>query len=135
MRLERHRNRTGIDVIQNAFKKAMLVDFIPVVAAGDQSDLERGKRHGPLQAAMNLIKMLRWRAVEVRGVIPSGNNFKNQMLFCIGEAASDPFRLKIIKTRMIEVDFEAIKPMAFCGRTGLIQGGGPAPKCFEQQQP
>ena len=64
-----------------------------------------------------------------------GDRFNAHSLFCIGEAASDPFRLKSIKTRMIEVDFDAIKPMAFCGRTGLIQGGGPAPKCFEKQQP
>ena len=113
----------------------MLLDFIPAIAASDQSDLERSQRHGPFQAAMNLIEMLRWRAVEIGGVTPPGNNFKNQMLFCIGEAASDRFRLKILKTRMIEVDLKAIKPMALSGGTSLFEGLGPAPKCFEQQQP
>ena len=83
----------------------MLLDFLPAIAAGDQSDLERGKRHGPLQAALNLIKMLRWRAVEVRGVIPSGNNFKNQMLFCIRDAASDRFWIKGLETGVVEIDF------------------------------
>ena len=113
----------------------MLLDFIPAVAASDQSDLERSQRHGTRQAAPNLIEMLRWRAVEIGGVITPGNNFNNQMLFCIGEAASNLFRLKSLKTRMVEVDLKAIKPMALSGGTSLFEGLGPAPKCFEQQQP
>ena len=135
MRLERHRNRTGINLIQKSVEKAMLLDFIPAVAAGDQSDLERGQRHGPLQAALNLIKMLRWRAVEIGGVIAPGHNFENQMLFGIGETALDPFRLKSLKTRVIEVHLKTIKPVGLSGATGLFQGGGPAPESFEQQQP
>ncbi len=113
MRLERHRNRKGINLIQQSVEEAMLLDFIPAVAAGDQSDFERGQLHGPLQATLNLIKMLRRRAVEIGGVIPPGNNFENQMLFCIGEAASNPFRLKSLKTRVIEVHLEAIEALAF----------------------
>ena len=93
----------------------MLLDFVPAVTAGDQIDLERGQRHGPLQAALNLIEMLRWRAIEIGGVIPPGNNFENQMLFCIGETASNRFRLKSLKTRVIEVHLEAIKTLAFSG--------------------
>ena len=115
MRLERHRNRTRINFVQKSVEKAMLLDFIPAVAAGDQSDFERGQRHGPLQATLNLIKMLRRRAVEIGGVIPPGNNFEDQMLFCIGETASNPFRLKSLKTRVIEVHLEAIKTLAFSG--------------------
>ena len=83
---------------------------------------------------MNLIKMLRWRAVEIGGVIPPGNNFGNQMLFCIGEAASNPFRLKSLKTRVIEVHLETIKALANRGGAGLLKGRSPAPQCFEQQQ-
>ena len=113
----------------------MLLGFIPTITAGDQSDLERGQLHGPLQAALDLIKVLPWRALEIGGVIPPGNNFENQMLFCIGEAASDPFRLKSLKTRVIEVHLKAIKPVGLSGATGLFQGGGPAPESFEQQQP
>ena len=79
--------------------------------------------------------MLRWRAVEIGGVIPPGNNFNNQMLFCIGEAASDRFRLKSLKTRVIEVHLKAIKPVGLSGGTGLFEGRSPAPQCFEQQQP
>ena len=127
MGLERHRDGTGIDLIQNAVQKTMLLDFIPAVAAGDQSDLERGQRHGPLQAALNLLKMLRWRAVEIGGVIPPGNNFNNQMLFCIGEAASDRFRLKSVKTRVIEVHLKAIKALAVSRGAGLFEGRSPAP--------
>ncbi len=112
MRLERYRNRTGIDLIQNVFKKTMLLNFIPAVAAGDQSDLERSQRHGPRQAAPNLIEMLRWRAVEIGGVIPPGNNFKNQMLFGIGEASSDLLRFKALETGVVKVDFKAVKPIA-----------------------
>ena len=121
MGLERHRDGTGIDLIQNAVQKTMLLDFIPAVAAGDQSDLERGQRHGPLQAVLNLIEMLRWRAVEIGGVIPPGNNFNNQMLFCIGEAASDRFRLNSVKTRVIEVHLKAIKALAFSRGAGLFE--------------
>ena len=84
---------------------------------------------------MNLIKMLRRRAVEIGGVIPPGNNFNNQMLFCIREAATDPFRLKSLKTRVIEVHLKAIKVLAFSGGAGLFKGASPAPQCFEQQQP
>ena len=105
MRLERHRNGTGIDLIQNAVKKAMLLDLIPAVAASDQSDLERSQRHGPRQAAPNLIEMLRWRAIEIGGVIPPGNNFKNQMLFCIRDAPSDRFWIKGLETGVVEIDF------------------------------
>ena len=112
MRLERHRNRKGINLIQQSVEKAMLLDFIPAVAAGDQSDLERGQRHGPLQAALDLIKMLRWRAVEIGGVIPPGNNFENQMLFGIGEAASNLLRFKALETGMVKIDYKAIKPIA-----------------------
>ena len=115
MHLERYRNRTGFNLVQKSVEKAMLLDFIPAVAAGDQSDFERGQLHGPLQATLNLIKMLRRRAVEVGDVIPPRNNFENQMLFCIGEAASNPFRLKSLKTRVIEVHLEAIKALAFSG--------------------
>ena len=115
MRLERHRNGTGIDLIQNAFQKAMLIDFLPAVAAGDQTDLERSQRNGPLQAALNLIEMLQWRAAEIWGVVPSGNNFKNQMLFCIGDAASDRFRIQGLETGVIEIDFKAVKTIA-CSR-------------------
>ena len=93
----------------------MLLDFIPAVAASDESDLERGQRHSSLQAALNLIEMLRWRAVEIGGVIPSGNNFKNQMLFCIGDAASDRFRIPGLETRVIEIDFKTVKTIA-CSR-------------------
>ena len=135
MRLERHRNRTGFNFVQKSVEKAMLLDFVPAVAAGDQSDLERGQRHGPLQAALDLIKMLRWRAVEIGGVIPPGNNFNNQMLFCVGEATSDRFRLKSLKTRMIEVHLKAIKALAVSREAGLFEGRSPAPQCFEQQQP
>ena len=135
MGLERYRNRTRINLIQKSVEKTMLLDFVPAVAAGDQSDLERGQRHGSLQAALNLIKMLRWRAVEIGGVIPPRNNFNNQMLFCIGEAASDPFRLKSLKTSVIEVHLKAIKALAFSGGAGLFKGPSPAPQCFEQQQP
>ena len=39
MRLERHRNRTVFNLVQKSVEKAMLLDFIPAVAAGDQSDL------------------------------------------------------------------------------------------------
>ena len=113
----------------------MLLDFIPAVAASDQSDLERSQRHGPRQAAPNLIEMLRWRAVEIGGVITPGNNFNNQMLFCIGEATSDPFRLKRLKTRMIEVHLKTIKALAFSGGAGLFKRLSPAPQCFEKQQP
>ena len=113
----------------------MLLDFFPAVAAGDQSDLERGKRHGPLQASLNLIKMLRWRAVKIGSVIPPGNNFNNQMLFCIGKAASDPFRLKSLKRMVVEVHLKAIKALAFSGGAGLFKGRSPAPQRFEQQQP
>ena len=135
MRLERHRNRTRINFVQKSVEETMLLDFLPAIAAGDQSDLERGQRHGPLQAALDLIKMLRWRAVEIGGVIPPGNNFNNQMLFCIGEAATDPFRLKSLKTRVIEVHLKAIKVLAFSRGAGLFKGASPAPQCFEQQQP
>ena len=115
MRLERHRNGTGIDLIQNAFQKAMLIDFRPAVAAGDQTDLERSQRNGPLQAALNLIEMLRWRAIEIGGVITSGHNFKNQMLFCIRDAASDRLRIQGLETGVIEIDFKAVKSIA-CSR-------------------
>ena len=115
MRLERHGNGTGIDLIQNAFQKAMLIDFLPAVAAGDQTDLERSQRNGTLQAALNLIEMLQWRAAEIRGVVPSGNNFKNQMLFCIGDAASNRFRIQGLETGVIEIDFKAVKTIA-CSR-------------------
>ena len=98
----------------------MLLGLTPAVAAGDQSDLERGQRHGPLQAVLNLIEMLRGRAVEIGGVIPPGNNFKNQMLLCICKAASDRFRIKSLETRMIKVDFNAVKPIAFCRGTSLF---------------
>ena len=135
MRLERHRTRTRINFVQKSVEETMLLDFLPAVAAGDQSDLERGQRHGSLQAALNLIKMLRWRAVEIGGVIPPGNNFNNQMLFCIGEAATDPFRLKSLKTRVIEVHLKAIKAISFSGGAGLFKGPSPTPQCFEQQQP
>ena len=135
MRLERHRNRTRINFVQKSVEETMLLDFLPAIAAGDQSDLERGQRNGSLQAAMNLIKMLRWRAVEIGGVIPPGNNFNNQMLFCIGEAASDRFRLKSVKTRVIEVHLKAIKALAVSRGAGLFEGRSPAPQCFEQQQP
>ena len=134
MRLDRHRNRTGFNLIQKSVEKAMLLDFIPAVAASDQIDLERGQLHGPLQAALNLIKMLRWSAVEIGGVIPPSNNFENQMLFCIGEAASDPFRLKSHKTSVIEVHLKAIKALVFSGGAGLFKGRSPTPQCFEQQQ-
>ena len=113
MGLERYRNRTRINLIQKSVEKTMLLDFVPAVAAGDQIDLERCQRHGSLQATLNLIKMLRWGAVEIGGVIPPGNNFENQMLFCIGETASNPFRLKSLKTRVIEVHLEAIEALAF----------------------
>ena len=59
--------------------------------------------------------MLRRRAIEIGGVIPPGNNFENQMLFCFGEAASDPFRPKSLKTRVIEVLLKVIKALAFSG--------------------
>ncbi len=130
MRLERYRNRTRINLIQKSVEKTMLLDFVPAVAAGDQSDLERCQRHGSLQATLNLIKMLRWGAVEVGGVIPPRNNFNNQMLFCIGEAASGPFRLKSLKTRVIEVHLKAIKALAFSGGAGLFKGPSPTPQCF-----
>ena len=135
MRLERHRNGTGIDLIQNAVKKAMLLDLIPAVAAGDQRDLERGQRHSPLQAALNLIKMLCWRAIEIGGVIPPSNNFKDQMLVCIGDATSDRFWIKGFETGVVEIDFKAVKPIACSRYTSLVQGRRPAPQCFEQQQP
>ena len=114
MRLERYRNRTGIDLIQNVFKKTMLLNFIPAVAASDQSDLERSQRHGPIHAALQLIEMLRWRTVEIGGVPPPGNNFKNQMLFGIGEASSDLLRFKALETAVVKVDFKAVKPIACC---------------------
>ena len=112
----------------------MLLGFIPTIAAGDQSDLERGKRQGPLKAALDLIKMLRWRAIEIGRVMPPGNKFKNQMLLCIKEATPDHFRLKSLKTGMIEIELKPIKPVGLSGATGLFQGGGPAPESFEQQQ-
>ena len=115
MRLKRHRDRTGINLIQNAVQKAMLLGFIPAVAASDQSDFERVQCHGPLQASPDLIKMLRWRAVEIGGVIPPGHNFKNQMLMCIGEAASDRFRSKALQTGVVEIDFKAVKTIACRG--------------------
>ena len=112
MRLERYRNRTGIDLIQNVFKKTMLLNFIPAIAAGDQSDLERSQSHGPIHAALKLIEMLRGRTVEIGGVIPPGNNLKNQMLFGIGEASSDLLRFKALETGVVKIDFKAIKPIA-----------------------
>ena len=130
MRLERYRNRTRINLIQKSVEKTMLLDFVPAVAAGDQSDLERCQRHGSLQATLNLIKMLRWGAVEIGGVIPPRNNFNNQMLFCIGEAASDSFRLKSLKTRVIEVHLKAIKALTISGGAGLFKGPSPTPQCF-----
>ena len=80
MRLQRHRNGTGIDLIQNAGKEVMLIRFLPTVAAGDQADLQRGQCNSTLQPALNLIEMLRWGAVEIRGVVPPGDDFDNQML-------------------------------------------------------
>ena len=115
MRFECHWYGTGIDLIQNAVQKAMLLDFVPAVTAGDQIDLERGQRHGPLQAALNLIEMLRWRAIEIGGVITSGHNFKNQMLFCIRDAASDRLRVQGLQTGVVEIDFKAVKTVACRG--------------------
>ena len=57
------------------------------------------------------------------------------MLFCIGEAASDAFRLKNLKTNVIEVHLKAIKALTISGGAGLFKGRSPAPQCFEQQQP
>ena len=49
------------------------------------------------------------------------------MLFCIGEAASDPFRLKSLNTSVIEVHLKAIKVLAFSGGADLFKGPSPAP--------
>ena len=46
------------------------------------------------------------------------------------------FRLKSVKTRVIEVHLKAIKALAVGSRgAGLFEGRSPAPQCFEQRQP
>ena len=110
MRLERHRDRTGINLIQNAVQKAML-GFIPAVAASDQSDFERVQCHGPIQASPDLIKMLRWRAVEIGGVIPPVTISRIRCC-CASEKQPRIDSGARPSDRVVEIDFKAVKTIA-----------------------